>query len=276
VGDPAIISQGAPPPRPHQSQPVAQPPAHPQGYGGRGGQGPQHPQSTYAAQAQPHGSAPPPQSQSQAGLGKKGANRGQPLASQGGSQQHHAGTHGGHHGADGSGDGGRGRGRGKGRGGAAGGPGGASHGTEQTPKPAPAPKPALKPTPAPVAQLEEFDFHSSNTRFNKEKEMQDLLAKSAPASSIDDAFAFPAATAYSKSSFFDNLSCEATDKQARKDGAQNFSHKQQRELDVETFGSAGGERGRFRGGKGRGRGGGKGKGGGGGGRRGGGKQSQGA
>ncbi len=61
---------------------------------------------------------------------------------------------------------------------------------------------------------------------------------------LQDAFAFPAPTAYSKSSFFDNLSCEATDKQARKDGAQNFSHKQQRELDVETFGSAGSERGR--------------------------------
>jgi len=74
--------------------------------------------------------------------------------------------------------------------------------------------------------LEEFDFESNNSRFDKEK----LLEEVAKTDSNDDK-----SRAYDKtSSFFDNISCEATDRM--KDDGSRRALAEQRKKDVETFG----------------------------------------
>jgi len=142
------------------------------------------------------------------------------------------------------------------------------------------PKPAAAPA-APPTPLEEFDFESNNARFDKEKETAELMQTLTIGGAADVPVQSPAPSMFpegaagfpvydKKKDFFDSLSCEAMTER-RSTGTM----KEQRALDVETFGAAGNERSRYgRKGRGRGRGG---KGGGnrrGGGGRGGHKQQQ--
>jgi protein LSM14 len=132
---------------------------------------------------------------------------------------------------------------------------------ENKPPPAKAAAPAVPAAVTAAAPLEEFDFQSNNARFDKEKETADWMQQlsiggAAPPGVTQAASMFPEGTAsfpvYNKKSFFDELSCEAN---TEKRGGGTM--KEQRALDVETFGAAGNERSRY-GRKGRGRGGGKG------------------
>jgi len=93
---------------------------------------------------------------------------------------------------------------------------------------------------APKQPLEEFDLEASNARFEKEK----ILAEVSNQEHVDKA--------YDKtSSFFDSISCEATDRMKEKD--RRKESQEQRKIDQETFGMEklhmrGGYRGRGRGG----------------------------
>eukprot|EP01117_Protostelium_nocturnum_P013776 TRINITY_DN5180_c0_g1_i1.p1 TRINITY_DN5180_c0_g1~~TRINITY_DN5180_c0_g1_i1.p1 ORF type:complete len:507 (-),score=228.76 TRINITY_DN5180_c0_g1_i1:705-2225(-) len=78
---------------------------------------------------------------------------------------------------------------------------------------------------------EDFDFESANSRFEKEKP-----ATPFEVSDDDLAALTPPTPAYEKSSFFDNISCESTD---RKESRGRASLSEQRKLDAETFGSTG-------------------------------------
>lgn len=80
----------------------------------------------------------------------------------------------------------------------------------------------------------EFDFASSNAKFNKDDLKDEFLQKLA-AASISDGSAAPAAQAKpsydKKSSFFDNLSADA------EKGAQRYDRAAETRTDAETFGS---------------------------------------
>jgi len=85
-------------------------------------------------------------------------------------------------------------------------------------------------------RLEEFDFESANSRFDKEKILEEVAV-----STEDDK-----TTPYDKtSSFFDNISCEATDR--LKDDHSRRALAEQRKKDSETFGYSGRGRGGYRG-----------------------------
>ncbi len=84
---------------------------------------------------------------------------------------------------------------------------------------------------------EDFDFDTSNAKFNK----ADLAAADS-----SSAAAVPIQPAYNKSSFFDNLSCDALDRTRGGDGEHggyNKSHHELRDLDYQTFGQLNDRRG---------------------------------
>lgn len=112
----------------------------------------------------------------------------------------------------------------------------------------------------------EFDFESSNAKFNKEeieeelqqklhenlrlKDEDDSKANSTPENYVNDAQPSSPLTYYDCSkSFFDSISCEANDRD--KNRRAHPSWQQERKVNMETFGVTGGMR---RGGRGRGRG----------------------
>jgi len=84
---------------------------------------------------------------------------------------------------------------------------------------------------------EDFDFEGSNAKFDKEKINNETQASVTP---------------YDKSSsFFDAISCEATDRLKEGKDKQRASLSEQRKLDTETFGTAQTDRRYSRGGRGR-------------------------
>jgi len=80
--------------------------------------------------------------------------------------------------------------------------------------------------------LEEFDFEGANARFDKEKILEEV------ATSHADNEDNQSGSAYDKtSSFFDNISCEATEKMKEKETkVEKKTSADQRKLDSETFG----------------------------------------
>ena len=105
------------------------------------------------------------------------------------------------------------------------------------------------PAPAPPVPDEDYNFEEANKHFNKAAALREAEAavKAHP-------------SAYKKDDFFDMVSCEALDKKAIAEGSgmgRRNMH-EQRAVDIETFGGAGGVR-HYRGGFG-GRGGGRGSG----------------
>jgi len=96
--------------------------------------------------------------------------------------------------------------------------------------------------------MDDFNFDEANARFNKEKLLEEVAASDKQSESNSDS-----EPAYNKdSSFFDNISCEATDRKDGKDKARS-SMAEQRRLDAETFGQLSSDRGRGRMSRGRGR-----------------------
>jgi protein LSM14 len=104
------------------------------------------------------------------------------------------------------------------------------------------------------AKLEEFDFESSNARFDKEKVMEEVSHTEKPnllppsiveavttekqENEITEPDKSANPTAYNKTlSFFDNISCEALERSAEKDRQHpRQSYAEQRKIDAETFG----------------------------------------
>eukprot|EP00656_Telonema_subtile_P008661 TRINITY_DN14042_c0_g1_i2.p1 TRINITY_DN14042_c0_g1~~TRINITY_DN14042_c0_g1_i2.p1 ORF type:complete len:302 (-),score=46.61 TRINITY_DN14042_c0_g1_i2:248-1153(-) len=109
------------------------------------------------------------------------------------------------------------------------------------------------------APTEEFDFAKALDSFDKDglsTEFEDKL-------DLDDE---GSGNFYQKSSFFDNISCDATDRETSEIERKNKGFAEMRKLDLETFGETFGRshfryRGKGGGGKGGGKGGGEGKGG---------------
>jgi protein LSM14 len=94
--------------------------------------------------------------------------------------------------------------------------------------------------------VDDFNFAEANARFDKEKLMEEVG---------DDGEDEEHKPAYNKeSSFFDNISCEATDKMKEQKDTKKPSLAEQRKIDTETFGAMTlndrGGRGRGRGGRG--------------------------
>lgn len=88
----------------------------------------------------------------------------------------------------------------------------------------------------PTKFTEDFDFEGSNAKFDKEKISTEVQAPITP---------------YDNSSFFDSISCEATDRLKEGKDKQRASMAEQRKLDTETFGSSQTDRRYSRGGRGR-------------------------
>eukprot|EP01114_Cavostelium_apophysatum_P001431 TRINITY_DN1122_c0_g1_i2.p1 TRINITY_DN1122_c0_g1~~TRINITY_DN1122_c0_g1_i2.p1 ORF type:complete len:456 (-),score=116.27 TRINITY_DN1122_c0_g1_i2:157-1524(-) len=86
------------------------------------------------------------------------------------------------------------------------------------------------------APLGDFDFEGANARFDKEKILGEVVAEVEPKEE----------PAYEKSSFFDNISCEAIDRIREREQGQrvNKTMSEQRKLDTETFGQSSVRRGR--------------------------------
>lgn len=74
----------------------------------------------------------------------------------------------------------------------------------------------------PTKFTEDFDFETSNAKFDKDKISTEVEATITP---------------YEPSSFFDSISCEATDRLKEGKDKQRASLSEQRKLDTETFGS---------------------------------------
>lgn len=83
---------------------------------------------------------------------------------------------------------------------------------------------------------EDFDFEGANAKFDKEKISTEVQAPITP---------------YDNSSFFDAISCEATDRLKEGKDKQRASLAEQRKLDTETFGTSQTDRRYSRGGRGR-------------------------
>jgi len=84
--------------------------------------------------------------------------------------------------------------------------------------------------PGPKVHLDDFDFEGANARFNKEKVLEEVAQK--PEEQSDKP------PAYNKLSFFDTISCEATDRMKEKEGGKTRQTlSEQRKLDAETFGA---------------------------------------
>merc|ERR1712014_108542 len=78
----------------------------------------------------------------------------------------------------------------------------------------------------------DFDFESSLAKFDEEKFAADLMGDS-----VEDGDELPSvSTGYQQSSFFDTISCEATDREGDRSSDHRANLKQQRKLDTETFG----------------------------------------
>jgi protein LSM14 len=119
----------------------------------------------------------------------------------------------------------------------------------------------------------DFDFESSNAKFNKQDLIKEAIASGSPmgdapaapaveaASTEKEEVVIPGGSMYDKSSFFDNISSELKDREEAAMRGQEF-RSQERQKNMETFGqgSVDGYRG-GRGGRGRGRGRGRGFGG---------------
>jgi len=98
---------------------------------------------------------------------------------------------------------------------------------------------------------EEFDLEASNARFSKEKVYGEVeLLKDQE----EQAVLVAPIPHYDKNSFFDNISCEATDRLRKEStgigrgaSGHSMSFSEQRRLDTETFGSSSVHRGRGRG-----------------------------
>jgi protein LSM14 len=117
----------------------------------------------------------------------------------------------------------------------------------------------------------DFDFESSNAKFNKQDLIKEAIASGSPlgeqttASTVEavsnekEEVVIPSGTMYDKSSFFDNISSELKDREEAAARGQEF-RTQERHKNMETFGQGsvdgyrGRGRGRGRGGRGRGRG----------------------
>jgi len=110
----------------------------------------------------------------------------------------------------------------------------------------------------------DFDFESSNAKFNKQDLVKEAIASGSPmgdapavtageASTEKEEVVIPGGSMYDKSSFFDNISSELKDREEAAMRGQEF-RSQERQKNMETFGqgSVDGYRGR---GRGRGRGG---------------------
>lgn len=123
-----------------------------------------------------------------------------------------------------------------------------------------------KPGGGPVKFEGEFDFESSNAKFNKEEIEEELQQKlhenlritdevenkgnsSSNSEDLQDKPQTPTSFYDSSKSFFDSISCEANDRDRNRRA--HPSWQQERKVNMETFGAAGGMR---RGGRGRGRG----------------------
>lgn len=89
----------------------------------------------------------------------------------------------------------------------------------------------------------EFDFDSMNEQFDKEKEMAKLSLSASKASTADDGeegdqeAENEPTKAYSKSSFFDSISCDITDRQ--EGNSRRSSNSDERQRNRETFGATG-------------------------------------
>ncbi len=95
-------------------------------------------------------------------------------------------------------------------------------------RPAPARGDGLLPTRMAVP-TEDFNFEAAFQKFSKEAMAQQAMAQ-------------PVAT-YVKDDFFDSMSCEALERQATAQQSQGRSRfHEQRKLDMDTFGAAGGAR----------------------------------
>jgi len=78
--------------------------------------------------------------------------------------------------------------------------------------------------------MDDFNFDEANARFNKEKILEEVAASDKQHETVVEE------PAYNKeSSFFDNISCEATDRKDGKDKVRS-SLAEQRRIDAETFG----------------------------------------
>jgi len=117
----------------------------------------------------------------------------------------------------------------------------------------------------------DFDFASSNAKFNKQDLIKEAIASGSPLgdastaptveaiSSEKDEVVIPSGSMYDKSSFFDNISSELKDREEAAMRGQEF-RSQERQKNMETFGQGsvdgyrGRGRGRGRGGRGGGRG----------------------
>jgi len=79
--------------------------------------------------------------------------------------------------------------------------------------------------------MDDFNFDEANARFNKEKLLEEVAASDKQNEKTDEE------PAYNKdSSFFDNISCEATDRKEGKEKVPRASLAEQRRIDTETFG----------------------------------------
>jgi len=108
------------------------------------------------------------------------------------------------------------------------------------------PRGAFQANSAPAANptkfTEDFDFESANARFNKTGPFTSTTTTivdtvvPAPEEVPEEVVDSDSQPAYEKSSFFDNISCEATDR--LKDRNTRSSLSEQRKLDAETFGAS--------------------------------------
>jgi len=89
---------------------------------------------------------------------------------------------------------------------------------------------------APTKFSEDYDFEGANAKFDKEKISTEVQAPITP---------------YDNSSFFDSISCEATDRMKEGRDKQRATLSEQRKLDTETFGTSQTDRRYSRGGRGR-------------------------
>ena len=117
----------------------------------------------------------------------------------------------------------------------------------------------------------DFDFESANAKFNKEDLVKEAIASGSPVTELleeqtngsqprKDSLTSPPVAAYNKtSSFFDNISSEARDREQSRDVNGRVMRGQEFQKNIETFGQGNIDgyrgRGRGRGYRGRGRGG---------------------
>eukprot|EP00741_Cyanophora_paradoxa_P015039 tig00020830_g14510.t1 len=107
--------------------------------------------------------------------------------------------------------------------------------------------------PAVPTKLEEFNFEEANARFKKDELGAEILHKPVEEEvpedgGAEDASKSKSSVAYNKSkSFFDEISCEALERQLDAGGRPMRQMQEQRKIDLETFGSLSLGRGRGRG-----------------------------